>query len=427
MRKISRRNFLTTSAISLGIALAGCGSSSSSSGSTVASGSASASGSAHETFKIGVIEVQLNDESTNRADWFKNYVAPEYNCEFMFSEACSDLNSAMNFIENAADAGCKAIINYYAIGANTQQLVELCAEYDMVFTENGGRNSANDAVYNGNYDNFAGAFMADQPATGQLFKDYLEETLDVSKPHGFIICTGAAYQGNAQQTEISSNMMAALEELYNMKFDEDTSAYYADSAPVDAPNSAGLEVYCYPGQATVSGWLEGLNAALQTGKYDYLLCAPNVIGNIMTTVGELESAMNKDITVIGFGTFGEALTSAMNSTDIFGNQALSMSTVKFTSIVSAMGFSKVYNLLTGNREAVLDEDGKPSVLLFKMNAVTSPEELEEMSGWDKEGTWVADYDFIDSLLAEKTSGLTNAQAQESIYAMDYDAIKARLG
>ena len=432
MRKISRRNFLAaTSVLGLSAFLTACGGSSSkassTSGSTASSAAGAADPSSHEKFKIGIVEVQLNDESTNRAEWFRNYVAPHYNCEFMFSEACSDLNATMTFIENAADAGCKGIINYYPVGANTQQLVELCAEYDMVFCENGGRNSANDNVYNADYENFGGAFMADQPATGKLFKDYLEETLDTSKPHGFIIGTGMAYQGNAQQTEISSNMMAALEDLYGMKFDQETSVYYADSAPVDAPNSAGLDVYCYPGGPNTSGWLEGLNAALQTGKYDYVLMAPNVIGNIMTMVNELESAMNKDFTVIGFGTFGEALTSAMNATDIFGNQALSMSTVKFTSIVSAMGFAKVYNLLTGHREAVLDKDGHPSVNLFRMNAVTSPEQLEAMSGWDKEGAWVADYDFIDSLLAEQTPGLTDEDIQNNIYAMDYDAIKARLG
>ena len=32
-----------------------------------------------------------------------------------------------------------------------------------------------------------------------------------------------------------------------------------------------------------------------------------------------------------------------------------------------------------------------------------------------------------SLLAEQTPGLTNEDIQNNIYAMDYDAIKARLG
>lgn len=379
-----------------------------------------------EKFKIGVIEVQLNDESTNRADWFNNYIAPQYNVEFMFSEACTDLNSCMTFIENAADAGCDGIINYYAVGANTQQLVELCAEYDMVYTENGGRNTGNEAVFAGNYENFAGNFMADQPATGKLFKDYLSETLDTSVEHGFIIGTGSAYQGNAQQTEISANMLSAVEELYGLKFDSSIEELYTSSAPVNGTNDKGIEVYCYPGAPSTSGWLEGLNAAMQTGKYDYILMSGNVLGNIMTTVDELETAMNKDFTVIGFGSFGEALNSAMNSVDHFGNQALSMSTVKFTSIVSTMGFSKVYNCLTGHRDACLDANGEPSVLLFQMNAVTSPQQLEEMSSWDTEGKWVADYDFVDSMMANRTEGLTSDKAQETIYKMDYDAIKTRL-
>ena len=50
-----------------------------------------------------------------------------------------------------------------------------------------------------------------------------------------------------------------------------------------------------------------------------------------------------------------------------------------------------------------------------------------MSSWDTTDKWVADYDFVDSLLADRTEGLTSAQAQENIYAMNYDAIKARLG
>ena len=65
-------------------------------------------------------------------------------------------------------------------------------------------------------------------------------------------------------------------------------------------------------------------------------------------------------------------------------------------------------------------------MLFQMNAVTSPQQLEEMSSWDTEGKWVADYDFVDSMMANRTEGLTSDKAQETIYKMDYDAIKTRL-
>src|SRR5699024_2500908 len=149
--------------------------------------------------------------------------------------------------------------------------------------------------------------------------------------------------GNAQQTEISSNMLSALQDLYGLRYESTIAEMVASSAPVEATNDKGIEIYCYPGAYSTFGWLEGLSADLQTGNYDSSLQAYNCLSNTATAIEEVESALNKDITVIGFGSFGEALTTAMNSTDMFGNQSVSMSTVKFTSLVSAMAFSKVYN------------------------------------------------------------------------------------
>ena len=132
------------------------------------------------------------------------------------------------------------------------------------------------------------------------------------------------------------------------------------------------------------------------------------------------------VALIGFGTFADALTTASSTKDSFGNQTLSMSTVKFTSIVSAMAFAKVYNTLTGHNDVNL-ENGETAVNLFRMNAVTSPEQLEAMASWDKPGKWVADIDFVNSLITEKGGAKTNEELQNAIYALDYDAIYARLG
>lgn len=380
----------------------------------------------HETFKIGVLEVQLNDESANRVKYFNDYISPRYNVEFMFSEACTTLDAAMTFVENAADAGCVAIINYYAIGANTDQLIQLCQEYGMVYCENTGKIAANEAAYVARYENFGGGFQADQPATGKLFYDYLSETMDSSTPHNFIVATGGAYQGNTQQTEISINMLEAIAEIYDLTYDNTIEELITSSSPVNATNDKGVEIYCYPGAANITGWLEGLSAALQTGTYDYLLLAPQALGNVGNVVSEVEEALDKDITIIGFGSFGDALTNAFNTKDRFGNTTCSMSTIKFTSLVSAMGFSEVYNLLTGHPEVVITDDGEAGELLFRLQAVTSPEQLEEMSEWDTPGKWVADYDIVDSFLAEYNQELTYNQIQERIFGVTYDSIKARL-
>lgn len=380
----------------------------------------------HKTFKIGVLEVQLNDESANRVKYFNDYISPRYNVEFMFSEACTTLDAAMTFVENAADAGCVAIINYYAIGANTDQLIQLCQEYGMVYCENTGKIAANEAAYVARYENFGGGFQADQSATGKLFYDYLSETMDSSTPHNFIVATGGAYQGNTQQTEISINMLEAIAEIYDLTYDNTIEELITSSSPVNATNDKGVEIYCYPGAANITGWLEGLSAALQTGTYDYLLLAPQALGNVGNVVNEVEEALDKDITIIGFGTFGDALTNAFNTKDRFGNTTCSMSTIKFTSLVSAMGFSEVYNLLTGHPEVVITDDGEAGELLFRLQAVTSPEQLEEMSEWDTPGKWVADYDIVDSFLAEYNEELTYNQIQERIFGVTYDSIKTRL-
>ena len=423
-KKMSLKN-LMKKALSFSLAaamLTACSGGGSASGGESGSSEGGDSGKGH---KIAILEVQLNDESTNRAEYFKNYIGPEYNVEFMFSEAIQDLDAALSFLENAADAGCEAVINYYPIGANTEQLVQKAAELGLVFTENGGRNADNDDTYKAAYDNFSGGFMADQPDTGRLFKEWMEENIDTSVEHGYLIATGMAYQGNAQQTEISSNMLAALEELYGLKFDLTKEELYQSSSPIEGTNDKGVPVYCYPGGPNQNGWLEGFTAALQTGKYDYILTSPNVIGNIGTAISELETAMNKDFTWIGFGTFGDALKTAIGTKDSFGNQTLAMSTVKFTSIVSAMAFAKVYNTLTGHNDVNL-ENGETSVNLFRMNSVTTPEQLDEMSTWDQPGKWVADIDFVNSLIAERGGASTNEEFQNNIYKYDFDAISAKM-
>lgn len=388
--------------------------------------SAETSTSDHKKFKIGILEVQLNDESAIRVNYFNDYIGPRYNCEFMFSEACTTLDAAMTFVENAADAGCDAIINYYAVGANTDQLIQLCQEYGMVYCENSGQIPANAAAYSAGYENFGGGFQADQPATGKLFYDYLSETMEPDASHNFIIGTGAAYQGNTQQTEISTNMLEAIAEIYDLKYDATIEELITSSSPINATNDKGVEIYCYPGGPNEDGWLEGMSAALQTGTYDYLLLASQALGNVGNVVSEVEEALDKDITIIGFGSFGDALTNAFNTKDRFGNTTCSMSTVKFTSLVSAMGFSEVYNLLTGHPEVVTKENGEAGELLFRMQSVTSPEQLEDMSGWDTTDNWVADYDIVDGFLAEYSDGLTYEQIQERIFDVTYESIKERL-
>lgn len=407
--------------------MTGCGSKEPGSGQTDRTQTSdSNSETSNKTYKIGVIEAFTNDESTTRMEYFNKYLGPKYNCEFMFSEACTSLDSAMTFVENCADAGCNAILNFYALDANTEQLVLLCKENDMLFVENCGRTDKNESAYTSGYDNFCGGFMADQEGIGKLFNDYLLKNLNKDEKHGFLMITGNAYQGARQHVEISKAMLNAIQEVYGLKFDSSIEELYSSSSPISATNDLGYEVYIYPGAEADSGWLEGISAALQTGKYDYVLSANSVTAVTGAAVPEAEEVLNKDIKIIGFGMFGDGLTTAMTTNDEFGNPIVSMSTVKFSTIVSAMGFSKLYNGLTGHNDINRDKDGVPAVDLFQLNPVTSGEELTQISKWDKTDHWVADYGFIDSILGVNHSDLTDAQFQENINSLTIENVQERL-
>lgn len=379
---------------------------------------------ANQKYKIAILEAALNDESVIRANYFKNYVGPKYNIEFMFSEACSTTEAAMTFIENAADAGCQAIINYYP--TDVEQQVQLAREYSIIMSINVNRNARSESTFTGGYDNFVGGFAANQKETGKLFRDYLVENLSADEAHGFVVTTGSAYNGAEQQFEISVNMLEALQDIYGLTFETKIEDLVTSSSPVEAKNDKGLDIYVYPGMSSQDGWLQGLSSALQTGKYDYCLYSRQDFVDTAVTVSEIEKSYNKDVTVVTFGSFGESLTNAFNTKDNFGNASINMSNVKFTSLVSAMGFVQVYNGLTNHADVIKNAKGEPADTLFKMQAVTSAEQLEEMSAWDKDGKWVGDYDLIDSCLGINNSELTAEKIQQNFDAVTYEAIKERL-
>lgn len=185
-----------------------------------------------ESFKIGIAEVQANDESIQRRAYFENYIAPRYNCEFIFSEQCSSTDKLLTFIENCADAGCDAVISYS--NDDIEQMTQVCQEYGMIYVVNTVRiNPKTEAAFAGGYENF-GAFGSNQVAIGQVFGQWLRENASEDGSEGFLICSGMAYTGNLQQTEITTACLTALQEMYDLTYDQDLNSMVVSSAPIEA-------------------------------------------------------------------------------------------------------------------------------------------------------------------------------------------------
>lgn len=379
----------------------------------------------HDTFKIGVINAKIDDESALISSYYQDYVGPHYNCEFVFSEACTTTDQCMTAIENFADAGCDAILSFSSTDALQQCLV--CQEKGMIFAANANRSAVTEELFTTNPDNFASTFGADQPDTGALFSKWMNESLTLGEGDGFLVCTGAAYRGNTQQSEISSNILSAIQEAYGLTYETDIETLVASSSPIEAANDKNVPIYLYPG-FTEDGWLQGLSAALQTGRYNYLLSSVQVYAQAAVVIGEVEASYNRNIVVGSFGTIGDSLKASFETKDQFGNTSIDMATVKPSSLVASLAFAEVYNCLTGHGDVMNKSNGEKQDYVFRMWSATSPEAYNIVAGWDKGAdTYIANYDVIDSMLVEKNPDLTAEGIQEALNAVTYDAVLERLG
>ena len=381
-----------------------------------------------ESFKIGIAEVQANDESIQRRAYFENYIASRYNCEFVFSEQCTSTDKLLTFIENCADAGCDAVISYS--NDDIEQMTQVCQEYGMIYVVNTVRiNPKTEAAFAGGYENF-GAFGSNQVAIGQVFGQWLKDNASEDGSEGFLICSGMAYTGNLQQTEITTACLTALQEMYDLTYDQDLNSMVVSSAPIEATNDKGINIYLYPGHTTrVEGYLQGLTAALQTGKYGVMLQSIQLYDQTGVIVQEIEQAMNKDIKVAGVATVSESLKTAFSTKDQFGNPTVNMATAKPVSLLCASGFAQTYNLLTGHRDATLAENGDAGELNTTLWPITDLETLETISKWDtpEGGKWIVDYEILDNMLSVNNEDLTNKELQEIVDSVTYESALQRLG
>lgn len=379
-------------------------------------------------FKIGVAEVQANDESIQRRSYFEDYIAPHYNVEFIFSEQCSSSEKTLTFIENCSDAGCDAVISY--TNDDIEQMTQVCQEYGMMYVVNTVRiNPKTEAAFAGGYENFA-AFGSNRKAIAEVFSDWLKDNASEDGSEGFLICSGLGYNGNLQQTEITQGCLKALKELYNLNYETDLETMAISSAPIEAANDKGINIYIYPGHYTrLEGYLQGLTAALQTGKYGVMLQSVQLYDQTGVIVQETEEAIGKDIKVAGVATVSESLKTAFATEDKFGNPTVNMATAKPVSLLCAAGFSQTYNLLTGYREATLAPNKEAAELNTSLWPITDLETLEIVSQWDvpKGDKWIVDYDLIDSMLGIYHPSITNADIQAIVDSVTYDSTLERLG
>lgn len=375
------------------------------------------------SYKIAVAETTSNDETVNRRRYFTEYIGPKYDVEFVFSEAAADIDTLITFIENSADSGCDALIDYTSIDYETA--CRKCADYGILYIYNGPRD---EAVFSGQYDNLIAAYGSNQAQTGELFTEYLRENASETGEEGFFVCSILACNGNEANTIITTAVLEALRDIYGLTYDKDISDYVTSSSPIYATNDKGINIYVYPGSNTEDTWLPGLSSELQTGKYKFLISAGQSYTNSSVVVDEVERAMNMDIKVMSVGAMSNALLSAYQTKDMFGNPSLDFVTVKAASQHAGIMFALTYNALTGAEQANHMENGDYSRITFNQFGLTSEEMVEKVASWDNadNGTWVVDYEIVDQMLAKNNPDLSGEAIQKVVDSITYESTLQRL-
>lgn len=384
-----------------------------------------------QTFKIGVMESQANDSTVLRRTYFESYIAPRYNVEFVFSEQVKSAEDEMDFIENCVDMGVNAIISFRS-GPDVNQIVQVCEEYGLPYVVNTTRTPMVEDAFIGGYQNMTGVWGTEPSTVADEFKAWIGSVASQDGAEGFMVTSALAFQGNTMHAECTKGMLAALQEIYGLTYEDTLDNLAATAVPLEVPNDKGINIYIYiyPGTTSTSdNWVQGASTALQTGKYGVFLQAAPTYGYTGVVVDEVERGFDMDIKVAVNASISESLVSVFNTDDKFGNPSLDMATVQSVSFLSAMGFIQVYNQLTGYESLNRDAKNEPAFFNMPTWALSTREQVNEAATWDnaEKGTWVFDEAAINSALGICNPDLTNADLVDYYNSITLDWVIERMG
>ena len=228
-------------------------------------------GGGNQTVKVGVLVADATgDEAIGFRNYLQQYVAKEYNYEFVYSPALTDAAGAKSQAETFIGQNCKAIIDMADF--NRKDLAKLCDDSNVYFAIGSGMMSDEDYEASKGLTHFVGQIgpdMTTEYETGLAMGRYYKETKNVSKvgvygafiPNpmhlyrmaGLLTGLGDTYKGVSGQNIVytvfgdgaqfdASNIDGAVEVLYSAGFDGEGAIFATVGAIIAQEPDAFLSV-----------------------------------------------------------------------------------------------------------------------------------------------------------------------------------------
>ena len=263
--------------------------------------------------KIAFATNQASESFVNMQNYYNKVLGPALNIEFMFSEELNDAGALTTFIENAYAAGCQGILVDLANAID--QGAAVANDLGMFYV---GISTAG-AVENRNLENYISVVAPSAEGYSDSYAEAIASVVNDGQEHSVLILSGAACYGAVSFIEGTAGCLRALQDIYNLTYDEDIMALSTTSTQVDAKNDKGIKITVFPGMADLTSLVSPL---LQTGEYDVLVGTTDIYASLSVAVDEVEKATGKNISFISRNTFSETIANAFNTNDSTGHPVM---------------------------------------------------------------------------------------------------------
>ena len=365
--------------------------------------------------KIAVAFYQIDQAALQVQDYLQNYVSPQLNVTFMFSEAIDNVDKLINFMDSAYAAGCQGIMNYQ--NSSVEQAISKALELEMYIATN-----TTTAVENGDIPFNMGMAAADAQYCANQFGDMVSGLFSDGEIHNVVIVSAGAGMGNNEHKYSTMAILEMLQNIYGLTYEQDIETMATTRSQIDCANDKGVLITIYPGYPTGDTYVPGMSTILQTGKYDTVLACNAAYAKFSVAIDEVEKSTGKNIRVSAITAINDTTKSGFNTIDSTGNHSLD-SAILMPSVSTASAlFALVYNGITGYADQFRQDDmgyyyNSPKWVCPDAESYARLEKINS-----SEDTWEVNIEELKQMLALYNPDANLESLQELMLKMDANYI-----
>ena len=377
-----------------------------------------------EAYTIGVVVYDPDSaEMEMFMDYYRDYLQQGFPVKFYFSDAVTDGDQEIAFIDAMKENGADGIISF--LGNDLQRVVAACEKNEMYYVlgSNMPREDAFEAVKDNPW--FLGSVGPEMEDVYQSGCEMAEAFLEKGAKTYVIMTGGAVGAKNPLHTARVRGMLDVLQEKAGLVLDVDTkTAAAAEENTTYTSADGSIQVTLCPGYTENGDGLANLDAAFAAGTCDALMSAFHV-STYIDRITAKEKEQNQNMLVGAIDSFTEANFEVFQEKDPFGNAPIDYTQGKYGSMAGP-AFAMLYNAMSGHPEANT-EDGKAVQLYQSFWTAQSWEEYYELYSYTT-GIYENAYSCEDlmQVIRVYSEDASPEHLRELTEACTIEAVKARI-